>query len=99
MTRSSATIRWAPPKDNGGSPITNYLIEYKTSYAYSWALSSISTKISGTEFTIDNLTEGTTYEFRVIAVNRAGKSEPSQPSQSTVLREAAGMYTCMYISK
>lgn len=32
------------------------------------------------------LTEGKEYEFRVVAVNRAGLSEPSEPSKSLVAK-------------
>lgn len=41
-------------------------------------------------FTVMNLIEGTTYEFRVTAESRAGKSDPSLPSERVVPREQIG---------
>ena len=34
------------------------------------------------EWKIEDLTEGETYQFRIIAVNKAGKSKPSDPSDN-----------------
>jgi hypothetical protein len=36
---------------------------------------------SATEATVTNLSEGKQYEFRVIAVNKAGPGAPSEPSK------------------
>ena len=36
-----------------------------------------------------NLMEGTTYEFRVLAENKAGRSEPSASTGPVVVREVA----------
>ena len=36
--------------------------------------------------TVPNLKEGEEYEFRVIAVNKAGPGEPSDPSDSAVAK-------------
>lgn len=43
--------------------------------------------ISGTKCTVDGLLEDTEYEFRVIAVNKAGPGQPSIPSNSVVARD------------
>ena len=34
-----------------------------------------------------DLVDGTSYEFRVIAENKAGRSDPSGPNQPVVVRE------------
>ena len=92
VTSHSATLSWATPPYDGGSPITNYIIEMKSSYTYTWNVVNIGQKVTSTTFTADNLIEGTTYEFRVIAENKAGRSEPSSPSIGVIVREAICEY-------
>jgi len=78
-------LEWAPPKSDGGSPITGYIIQKKERGSPYW---SNACRTPGPEcrFTVPNLTEGAEYEFRVIAVNKVGNSEPSEPSDSVICR-------------
>lgn len=39
-----------------------------------------------TEATVPNLTPNEEYEFRVIAVNKGGSSDPSDPSKSVIAK-------------
>lgn len=48
--------------------------------------------ISGTKYTVDGLLEDTEYEFRVIAVNKAGPGQPSMPSSSVVAKDPVSEY-------
>lgn len=43
--------------------------------------------IADTKYTVDGLLEDTEYEFRVIAVNKAGPGHPSMPSNSVVAKD------------
>jgi hypothetical protein len=36
MTKTSFTIKWEPSEDDGGSPITEYIIEMKESSKKAW---------------------------------------------------------------
>lgn len=67
----SVTFTWSAPASTGGSALLSYLVEYKTSAAATWtALTPISA--ATTTATVDSLTNGTLYQFRVSATNAAG---------------------------
>lgn len=72
-------LSWTAPKYDGGSPITGYLIEVKERWDFLWKQKVI---VPGDQLvcTIEGMVEGTEAEFRVIASNKAGLSEPSDPS-------------------
>ncbi|KAE8573900.1 Putative twitchin [Halyomorpha halys] len=87
ITSSSVTLSWNPPADNGGSEITNYVIEKRDlSHGGGWvpALSNINP--SQNHATVPRLLEGTTYEFRVMAENLQGRSEPLVTSKPVVAK-------------
>lgn len=73
LTVSGVTISltWTAPSDNGGSPITDYAIEYKLLSATSWTRLTRATSTS-TSATITGLNQTTNYSVRVAAVNAAG---------------------------
>ncbi|ELT96024.1 hypothetical protein CAPTEDRAFT_139787 [Capitella teleta] len=90
VTKNSVSLSWSPPRDDGGSPITNYYVECKSSASYAWVGCNIGVKVPESRFTVTNLLEGTTYEFRVTAESVAGKSDPSMSSERVVPRELIG---------
>ncbi|CAB4063293.1 unnamed protein product [Lepeophtheirus salmonis] len=71
-------LHWQTPKYDGGSPIKKWIIEKKTRFGI-WDKAC---EIHGSEpkGRVTGLTEGTEYEFRIIAVNEAGPGEPGEPS-------------------
>jgi len=78
--RSSVTLKWKPPTDDGGNPIKGYQIEKCPVHGRgSWTAVN-SSPVTGTTFTVPNLLEDSEWEFRVVAVNDAG---PGKPSKST----------------
>lgn len=78
-------LQWAPPKRDGGSPITGYVIQKKEKGSPFWQNAA---HITGKTCTgrAPDLVEGTEYEFRIIALNAAGQSEPSEPSDMIMAR-------------
>ncbi len=92
VTHNSATLSWSPPRNDGGSPITGYIVESKSTSSFTWTVCNIGVKVLEPHFTVRDLVEGMTYEFRVIAENKAGRSEESPVSKPVVVRETAG--TC-----
>ncbi|CAK9301085.1 unnamed protein product [Gordionus sp. m RMFG-2023] len=73
ITKSSCTLTWDEPEDNGGSDIQRYMIEKMDPEDGKWELAG---DCKGTEFSVETLTPNHTYKFRVKAVNRQGQSEP-----------------------
>ncbi len=69
-----ATIRFTAPSDNGGSPITGYVV---TSDPGNYTASG-----AGTSITVTGLTNGTDYTFTVKAINRIGEGEESAPTNT-----------------
>ena len=80
ITADSASLRWKPPEDDGGSPITNYTVEMKQPHETQWSTVSAGVTVAMPEFTVTSLKPETDYIFRVTAENKAGKGKPSEPS-------------------
>ncbi|CAM4765861.1 unnamed protein product [Rotaria magnacalcarata] len=74
ITKSSVTLEWGPPLDNGGKEITNYVVEKRDRKTGDWV--RCNDLITGTQITVTKLKEGHEYDFRVMAENINGISEP-----------------------
>ena len=72
----TADISWTLPTSDGGSPITDYVIEYSVAGSDTWTTfaDGVSTATSAT---ITGLVAGNAYEFRVSTKNLIGNSLPS----------------------
>lgn len=55
-------------------------------------LCSLQVPGTATSGKVEGLPEGSEYEFRVIAVNKAGPSEASEPTKMTTIRHKACKY-------
>lgn len=78
-------LAWPEPASDGGSPITGYIIEKKDKYSPMWE-KALETNTPSPVATINGLIEGNEYQFRVVAVNKAGQSEPSDASKNFVAK-------------
>lgn len=69
-------MRWEPPVADGGSEITNYIIEKRETSRANWAL--VTSNIHGhiTDCSVEKLIEGHEYQFRVSAENQYGVGDP-----------------------
>ncbi|KAG8335958.1 myosin light chain kinase activity protein [Homalodisca vitripennis] len=88
VTRDSVTLSWRPPRHDGGSKIKGYIIQKKKKGDADWSDAN-TTPVPNTLFTVTGLKEGDEYQFRVIAVNDIGNSDPSRPSASILVEEQA----------
>jgi large repetitive protein len=75
---TQASLTWVAPTTTGGSPVIDYLITVTPSIAGS----PFRTNSANTSFTVTGLTNGTSYVFRVQAVNDFGNSESSTASNA-----------------
>ena len=74
ITPEYAIIAWMPPKDDGGTPITNYIVEKKDKNKETWGV--VSSKGTRTKSKVPRLVAGKEYIFRVRAENKLGVSDP-----------------------
>jgi uncharacterized repeat protein (TIGR02543 family) len=72
----TANISWTLPTSDGGSPITDYVVEYSVAGSDTWTTfaDGVSTATSAT---VTGLIAGNAYEFRVSTKNLIGNSLPS----------------------
>lgn len=78
----SVTLTWEAPLDTGGTDIADYLIQRSTNGGVSWTTVRDSTSpLTGA--TITGLTNGTTYTFRVAALNRVTVGDWSLSAAAT----------------
>ena len=90
----SARLTWVAPSFNGGTAITDYIVEFApltnsttTPLVWSTFADGVSTS---TAATVTGLTNGAVYQFRVSAQNAVGRSNPSPIASATpVLKTVA----------
>ena len=68
----AALVSWVAPSSNGGSSVTDYVIQYSSNSGSSWTTFSDGTSTS-TSATVTGLSNNTAYIFHVAAVNGAGQ--------------------------
>ena len=69
-------ITWTPPSNDGGTPITSYIVE--TNEESSTHGNRI--KVAESPYTVKGLKESHSYRFRVAAENKVGIGPFSEPS-------------------
>lgn len=74
MFAERITLAWKPPRDDGGSKVTNYVVEKREENRKSWV--HVSNDPKEGLYTVQRLTEGHEYEFRVMAQNKYGVGPP-----------------------
>ena len=93
VDRTSVTLVWDPPANDGGTPVTGY--EYRVLGPCPSGADALCdvvppTRVSGTSRRITGLNREGTYEFQVRALNAVGAGDWSQSVQKTVGPATAG---------
>ena len=87
ITRNTVSLKWNPPKNDGGSKIIGYNVEKRSGSDERWFKCNY-TNVSDCEFTATSLSAGERYQFRVFARNASGTvSKPSLPSAEVVCHD------------
>ena len=89
-----ASLSWVAPASSGGSAITDYSIQYSSNGGTSWSTFShtASTAVSST---VTGLANGTSYVFRVAAVNGVGTGSYTAQSSAVVPSATPGVPTSL----
>ncbi|XP_048377395.1 myosin binding protein Ca [Stegostoma tigrinum] len=86
VTDTTITLKWRMPERIGAGGVDGYLIEYSKEGSDEW-IAANTELVERLGFTVKNLPTGEKINFRVRAVNIAGKSEPAILSQPVTIRE------------
>lgn len=68
------TLSWLPPKDDGGSKLTNYVIWKRVANRKTWV--PVTNEPKERIWTVENLMQGHEYVFRIMAQNKYGVGDP-----------------------
>ena len=84
-------LSWSAPKDDGGKPITHYVVEMMDVKDGEW---TEVTKVQGdTQSGVPGLKPDHKYKFRVMAVNEIGVSEPLVNSKEITAKDPWGRWS------
>jgi len=83
ITKNSATLTWKESPEDGGSPITHYLLEMKEAWKSTWTYVEKKRAGEPLKHKLSHLTEGSEYVARVMAENKAGQSEVLESEKFT----------------
>jgi len=86
VNRHSVKLAWKEPTDNGGTPVTGYIIEKCDLQSGVWRRATTS---KHPQCTVECLEEFKEHKFRILAENFIGISEPGQESEVIMTREQA----------
>lgn len=97
ITEVGCTLSWSSPASDGGSPILGYRVYKREMYRRSWQEIGRLTEAPGLPlaktltFPVQYLMQATAYEFRVVAENKTGLSEPLHTHANIHPTKATGM--------
>lgn len=95
ITNESCLLDWNPPRDDGGSPITNYIVESRQTDKEEWV--KLSATVKHTTFKARKLIPMKEYIFRVSAENQYGIGEPAEHVPIVAKYAFGKIYLCLII--
>lgn len=85
ISRNSAELKWTAPERDGGSPITNYIVEKRDVKRKGWQ--AVDTTVKELNYNVTPLNDGSLYVFRVAAENAVGPSEYCELVDSVLAKD------------
>lgn len=76
ITNESCFLAWNPPRDDGGSRVTNYIVERRAADSEIWH--RLSSTVKQTTYKAVGLVKFKEYIFRVFAENQFGVGQPAE---------------------
>uniref|UniRef100_A0AAR2J785 Titin n=1 Tax=Pygocentrus nattereri TaxID=42514 RepID=A0AAR2J785_PYGNA len=76
-TKSSISVTWGKPLNDGGSAIQGYIVEICKAEEEEWSMCTPPTGLRVNKFEITKLTEQQEYKVQVCAINKLGVGEPA----------------------
>lgn len=97
ISPSSFSIQWTPSTNDGGSPITAYVIEYRDTSVVTSPFRQIRVDSDTTSTRLEGLMAFVNYDIRIRAENAVGLSDPSN-SLSGRTHPAGECAFCCYVA-
>uniref|UniRef100_A0A3B4Y526 Titin n=1 Tax=Seriola lalandi dorsalis TaxID=1841481 RepID=A0A3B4Y526_SERLL len=88
VTRGKLTLSWEAPLIDGGSPVTNYIVEKKASTMKAYQV--ITAECANTTYKVSGLEEDVAYFFRVSAENEFGVGDTCETTEPVRATETPG---------
>lgn len=89
VNRYGATVNWEPPKFDGGSEITAYVIELRDRTSVKWEAALVC-GANDRSAALNDVVENKEYIFRVRAENKAGIGRPSAATKPVKIMDPIG---------
>ena len=83
ITDINLRLTWTAPRKDGGSPVTKYLVQKKSTKDRTWV--TVNSAVPGLSHVVEDLEALTQYSFRVYAENDVGYGPPSQEIPATTV--------------
>lgn len=91
----SCKLTWFFPEDDGGTPISNYIIEKREAERKAWTACSYNAARQSA--VVNNLILGKAYFFRVAAENAVGVGQFRDTACEIIIRERLSKFFCLFL--
>ncbi len=97
VTDTSLVLKWKASRNPPGAPVTSYIVSIYDEKGRVWK--GLASNIKQLQYKVKNLKPNSRYEFRVSAVNKVGRSDPSRSTQVIVTKSRKVIKTTSFPGK